>query len=436
MSTFVDQVTITIRSGDGGNGMIAWRREKYEPLGGPAGGDGGRGGDVILEADQQLSTLLDFRYKSRYDAQSGAKGGPKNKYGKSAEPLLIKVPVGTVVRDSESGAVIADLSTTGQKVLVAEGGLGGRGNTKLVSPTRRAPHYCEPGQPGIERQLELELKLLADVGVIGLPNAGKSSLLSIMTAARPKIANYPFSTLQPNLGVVKLPGGDGYVMADIPGLVEGASNGTGLGHKFLRHVERTRLLIHLVDLSAEDVEQNVRTINKELSLYSEALASLPQILVLNKSDLLDKDSKQTLLAEITAKYRSLMPAGLQLQSEAPFVISCGTREGLEKLSDQIALSLSRLERKPVLYEIEEDTKALQHPDSTFSIERHKKVFTVVSDRVDRLVEVTNLRDPESVFHLHHVLKAMGVIDALLADGAKPGSDVVIGGVTFAFGEDW
>jgi GTP-binding protein len=436
MSTFVDQVTITVRSGDGGNGMIAWRREKYEPLGGPAGGDGGRRGDVLLEADQQLSTLLDFRYKSRYDAQRGAKGGPKNKYGKSADPFVIKVPVGTVVRDSENGAVIADLARDGQNVLVAEGGLGGRGNTKLVSPTRRAPHFCEPGQPGIERKLELELKLLADVGVIGVPNAGKSSLLALMTAARPKIADYPFSTLQPNLGVVKLPGGDGYVMADIPGLVEGAANGTGLGHKFLRHVERTRLLIHLADLSSEDLERNIKIINQELALYSQTLSSLPQILVLNKADLLDEAAKQTAFAEIKAKYRSLMPAGIRLEADSPLLISCGTREGLEKLSAQIALSLSRLDKKPVLYEIEEDPKALQRPDSTFSIERHKKVFNVVSDRVDRLVEVTNLRDPESVFHLHHVLKAMGVITALLAEGAKPGSDVVIGGVTFAFGEDW
>lgn len=436
MTKFVDQISITVRSGDGGNGIVAWRREKYEPLGGPAGGDGGKGGDVYFEASQNMSTLLDFRYKSRFEAPVGARGGPKNKYGRQGQELVILVPLGTVVRDVDSGAVVADLVRPGQRVMVAEGGRGGRGNTKLASPTRRAPHFCEPGQPGIERRLELELKLLADVGVIGMPNAGKSTLLASMTAAQPKIADYPFSTLEPNLGVVKKPDGDGYVIADIPGLVKGASQGTGLGHKFLRHIERTRILVHLADISSADLEENIRTVNQELSLYSERLATLPQILVLNKTDLLDNEQLEQISGRLKRDYRSLLPLGSALQAEAPFLLSCATREGLGELSNQIMESLSRLQPRAELYEVEEDTRAHEHIDTGFIIQRRKKVFSVVGERVNRLVEVTDMRDPESLFRLHQVLKAMGVIEALLAEGAQPGSEVVLGGLPFSFGEDW
>jgi GTP-binding protein len=436
MADFVDLVTITVRSGDGGNGTIAWRREKYEPLGGPAGGDGGRGGDVYLEADNDMRTLLDFRYKHRFEAPAGARGGPKNKYGRAGEPLMIKVPVGTIARDKESGAVIADLVHPGQKVLIAEGGRGGRGNTKLASSTRRAPHYCEPGEPGIERQLVLELKLLADIGIVGLPNAGKSTLLSVLTAARPKIADYPFSTLTPNLGVMKRPDGDGYVIADIPGLVEGASQGVGLGHKFLRHVERTRMLVHLVDMSSPDLEENIRTLNRELKLYGGRLADLPKFIVLNKSDLVTDEERQAIQLKIKQDYRSLAEPVVDREGEAILTVSCGTREGIEELSNLIMSTMANLAPQPVLYEVAEDPAARERVTGGFTIERRKKVFTVVSDRVRRLVEVTNLRDPESLTHLHHVLKAMGVIDALLAEGAAPGSEVVLGGVNFSFGEDW
>ena len=228
--------------------MVAWRREKYEPLGGPAGGTGGQGGHVVVEATNDLSTLLDFHYKSEFIAENGAKGGPKNRHGKKGADLVLRVPVGTVIRDVEADRIIADLSTDGARALVAEGGRGGRGNTALATVQNRAPYYCEPGESGIERELELTLKLLADVGFVGLPNAGKSTLLSVLTAARPKIADYPFSTLTPNLGVMRGPGGEGVVVADIPGLIEGASEGVGLGHTFLKHIERTRVIVHLADM--------------------------------------------------------------------------------------------------------------------------------------------------------------------------------------------
>ncbi len=433
--TFVDQVIISIRSGDGGNGIVAWRREKYEPLGGPAGGDGGDGGDVYLQADNNISTLLDFRYKSKFEASPGVRGGSKNKYGRQGENLIIKVPVGTVATDRETGNVIADLIAPGDKVLVAEGGQGGRGNAKLSSPTRRAPHYCEPGQPGIERKLELELKLLADVGLIGMPNAGKSTLLSVLTAARPKIADYPFSTLVPNLGVVKKPDGDGYVMADIPGLVKGASQGIGLGHKFLRHIERTRLLIHLADICDPDLEENIKTVNQELSAYSNNLASLPQILVLNKVDLLTPAVAEERLAQLDKDNLFLFPCNSAGIAARPYMISCATRAGLDKLTNQILESLAVLQPHIRLYEVAEDPIAREHVDSGFTIQRHKKVFSVSGERINRLVDVTDMRDPESLYHMRHVLKAMGLFEALLEAGATSGCEVIIAGVAFSFGED-
>jgi GTPase len=260
---FVDKATIHVKSGSGGNGMVAWRREKYVPYGGPAGGDGGRGGDVFVEATADLNTLMDFKYQSIFKAEDGEKGGPKNMHGKAGKDVTIRVPCGTIVRDADTGHAIADLREPGDRVLVAAGGRGGRGNSRFTSSKRQAPQFAEPGEPGIERNLELELKLLAEVGIIGLPNAGKSTLISVISAAKPKIADYPFTTLIPNLGVVRKPNGDGIVVADIPGLVEGASDGIGLGHEFLRHVERTRLLLHLVDVSTEgDVMANFDLINR------------------------------------------------------------------------------------------------------------------------------------------------------------------------------
>ena len=286
---FLDKAKIRVVSGHGGNGMVAWRREKYVDKGGPAGGDGGRGGDIYFVADENMSTLLDFKIKSVYKAQSGENGGIKNMHGACAKDLYIKVPLGTVVRDTKTGNIIADFTENEQKILIAKGGRGGRGNARFATAQKRAPQFCEPGEPGIERTLELELKLIADVGLLGMPNAGKSTFISKVSSAKPKIADYPFTTLVPHLGVVKNADGGSYVIADIPGLIEGASDGVGLGHEFLRHVERCRFLIHIVDITAENPLNNYNIINNELKKHSERLADLYQILVLNKIDALSKE---------------------------------------------------------------------------------------------------------------------------------------------------
>lgn len=435
MSQFLDHVFIEVTSGDGGNGMVAWRREKYEPLGGPAGGNGGRGGSVYLEATNDLSTLIDFRYKHKFLANPGKKGGPKSMHGRKADDLIIRVPVGTVVRDAETGEQIADLVAPGHRIMVAEGGMGGRGNAQLATHAQKAPHYCEPGQPGVFRRLELELKILADVGIIGLPNAGKSTLLSVVSAAKPKIADYPFSTLEPNLGVVKAPDGErSFVMADIPGLVEGAARGVGLGHDFLRHVERTRVLLHMVDIGSETLSQDIETIDNELELYSEHLQNLPEILVLNKADILPSE-------DVEAIVRKVQSNGAGKRHSPPVVISAATRNGVEELLKKTLDMLGEV--KPHSEEEDQksltlppDSRASDHGDTAaFEIIRKKGTFTVIGDRVERIVSVTNMRDPESLHHLHYVLRSMGIIDALIQEGAKPGVDITIGGVTFEFGNE-
>lgn len=433
MNQFVDHVTIKVASGDGGNGMIAWRREKYEPMGGPAGGSGGRGGSVYIVADKDLQTLLDFRYKNEFAAEPGARGGPKSKHGKDAKDLEIKVPVGTLVFDAESHQAIADLAHIGDRVLVAAGGQGGRGNSELATAANRSPYHCEPGSPGVERTLELELKLLADVGLVGLPNAGKSSLLSRLTAAKPKIASYPFSTLTPNLGVIKKPEGGGYVIADIPGLIEGAHEGVGLGHQFLRHIERTRLLIHLVDISQEDLFADISTINKELGLHSERLETLPQILVLNKCDLVDDDTRKQIVKDLSAKLAK--ENGKKFSSDKTMIISCATNFGIEDLHKYLIANLPKLEVAQPQVEIEPDLKATAQEDDTFKVSRSKNIFYIEGNRIERLLSVTDLRSPESIHYFQRVLRAMGVMDELISLGVQPGSEVVIGQVNFTFGEN-
>lgn len=432
MTQFVDEVRIKVRSGDGGNGMVAWRREKYEPLGGPAGGTGGQGGHVIIEATNDLSTLMDFHYKSEFIAANGAKGGPKNMHGKKGADLVLRVPVGTVIRDRETDKIIADLSTDGARALVAEGGRGGRGNTALATLQNRAPYYCEPGEVGIERDLELTLKLIADVGLVGLPNAGKSTLLSVLTKARPKIADYPFSTLSPNLGVMRTPSGEGIVLADIPGLIEGASEGVGLGHTFLKHIERTRVIVHLADISSETLKQDLRTICEELSLYQERLSRMPQILFLNKSDLLLPEESQEIFNEISKSLAEIFPD--------PKVItkimhgSCASTDGIKSLQNEIMELLSKTPKPDEFLEVHDDEAAYQHPDTGFMINRKKGVFYVSGDRVERLLQVTNLRSPESLQHFFHVIRAMGIVDALLAEGVSEGDEIVIGKTSFTYGE--
>jgi GTPase len=323
---FIDQAIIEVQSGKGGDGIVAFRREKYVPAGGPSGGNGGKGGSVIFVADTNLQTLLDFKYKHIFKADNGGRGGPNNCTGANGKDLIIEVPCGTAIYDGETDALLCDLVEPGQRFPAAEGGKGGLGNQHFLSNRNRAPEYALPGLEGEHKVLRLELKLLAEVGIIGLPNAGKSTLISSLSAARPKIADYPFTTLVPNLGVVKKPTGDGTVFADIPGLIEGASQGAGLGHDFLRHIERTRVLLHLIDATTEDVIGDYHTIQEELKAYGKGLAKRPQILALNKIDAVDRESVDLEALATQLNHLSLAPV---------FIISAVTRTGLDELMQEI-----------------------------------------------------------------------------------------------------
>ncbi|MCE3235001.1 MAG: hypothetical protein K0Q50_1181 [Vampirovibrio sp.] len=422
---FVDKATIHVKSGSGGNGMVAWRREKYVPFGGPAGGDGGQGGDVFIEATGDLNTLMDFKYQSIFKGEDGEKGGPKNMHGKAGKDVVILVPCGTIIRDADTGNAIADLKESGDRVLVAAGGRGGRGNSRFVSSRRQSPQFSEPGEPGIERNLELELKLLAEVGIIGLPNAGKSTLISVISAAKPKIADYPFTTLVPNLGVVRKPNGDGVVVADIPGLVEGASEGIGLGHEFLRHVERTRLLLHLVDVSSdEDAIANFDLINRELARYSEKLSKKPQVVVLSKIDAVPD--------EMVEHYRELMAPKT---SERIFAISAVTRQGVDTLMHTVFDMLANLPKEEEVVHLVPDLRAFDNDDSEFEIHRKGKVFIVSGGKIDRLFSVTDMRNREAVHRLMNILKAMGVYKELANAGAQEGHIVKMAGLEFEYAPD-
>jgi GTP-binding protein len=343
---FIDQAQIDVQAGDGGDGMASFRREKYVPAGGPSGGNGGRGGSVILVADENLQTLLDFRYAHIFKAEPGKRGGSSNKTGANGSDRIIDVPCGTVVTDAETGEVLGDLVTPGQQLCVAEGGKGGLGNRYFLSNRNRAPEHALPGLPGERRTIRLELKLLAEVGIIGLPNAGKSTLISALSAARPKVADYPFTTLVPNLGVVRKPTGDGTVFADIPGLIEGAHAGAGLGHEFLRHIERTRLLLHLVDVTAADPVADFHTIQHELDAYGHGLSDRPQIIALSKMDVLGLSAEDPVDDTLQAIIQQLSPySAVPIQR-----ISSATRLGLDALTDAIWKQLDAL---PALDAIEE-----------------------------------------------------------------------------------
>ena len=414
---FIDKTKIKLVSGRGGNGMVAWRREKYVDKGGPAGGDGGNGGDVYFVADRCLATLLDFKYRSVFKAENGQNGGIKGMHGKCAKHLYIKVPLGTIVKDDATGKVIADLTEEGQTVLIAKGGRGGRGNARFASAQKRAPQFCEPGEPGIERLVDLELKLIADVGLLGMPNAGKSTFISVISSAKPKIADYPFTTLVPNLGVVKKPNGDGYVVADIPGLIEGASEGVGLGHEFLRHVERCRFLVHIVDLTSDNPLDTYLKINEELKKHSEALAHRYQIVVLNKIDAVDNNKTQTVLEEI----KKILP------EEKIFTISAATKENVDELLQYISQKVGEIERPIVEVIVEEDEGAYNNDDSAFEIFKlDKNTFVVEGGKISRLASVTDARNPEQIIRLQGILTSMGVFDELNKLGIQNGNTLVIG----------
>lgn len=434
---FYDQVKIFVKAGNGGNGSMHFRREKYVPMGGPDGGDGGRGGSVYLVGDPAMNTLVDYHYHPKYKAGSGGNGGGQKMHGAKGADLTLKVPVGTVIRNAETGALVADLTEPGQQVMVVRGGRGGLGNVHFATPTNQAPREAQRGEPGEELDLDLELKLIADVGLVGYPNAGKSTLLSVVTAARPKIADYPFTTLVPNLGVavVGTPGsGDDYsfVIADIPGLIEGAAQGVGLGHEFLRHVERTRLLLHLIDGASEkDPWEEFDAINRELADYSPALASRPQVVVLTKMDLGEARTKWPELE------RRAHDAGLPA-----LAISAVTREGVQPLLNYTAERLREIEleaaesRQRMAAEIAATAPVLRpEPAEAFTVEQTADGYVVRGKRVERMVAMTNTDSEESMQRMERQLRKLGVIEALEQAGVQPGDIVHFGKVELTWGEE-
>ena len=422
MEQFVDHVKITAKAGNGGNGCVSFHREKYVQNGGPDGGDGGVGGDIILYADVNMFTLLDFRFKVKYSAENGQDGAAARCTGKRGENLVIKVPVGTVVREETTGRIVADMFQAGEEKLLLKGGRGGWGNQHFATPTRQAPNFAKPGTKTDIMTFNLELKTIADVGLVGFPNVGKSTILSVVTAAKPKIGNYHFTTLTPNLGIVRHHGQD-IVLADIPGLVEGASEGIGLGHDFLRHVERTRLLLHVVDISGSEGRDPVADfdqINRELANYGE-LKERPQILVLNKMDLTDaKENAERIRAHVKA-------SGIPV-----FEVSGATRQGFEPLLDCVAATLLTLP-KPEAFQTEE-MPTLDAERKGYEITREGEVFLVDGPDMERLIGSVNFDNEESLNWFHRSLRRTGVIDALREAGAKEGDVVLIGEMEFDFVE--
>lgn len=421
---FFDKTKIKIVSGKGGNGVVAWRREKFVDKGGPDGGDGGRGGDVYFVADEGLSTLMDFKFKSIFKATSGENGFKKNMHGADGKDLYIKVPLGTIVKDCKNDKIIADMINSGEKVLIAKGGRGGRGNSHFATPQKRAPQYCEPGEPGIERLLDLELKLIADVGLLGLPNAGKSTFISAISSAKPKIADYPFTTLVPNLGVVKKDSGDGYVVADIPGLIEGASEGIGLGYEFLRHVERCRFLVHIIDLTLENPIENYNKINAELKKHSQHLGNLYQIVALNKIDSISDDDRKKFFDE----FKKL--------STDVFEISAVTGENVEELKHFISKKVDEIPKPEFKIEVEEDTGATDNDDNWFEVNKiDKAVFQVSGGKITRIAQVTDQRSVEQILRFQHIMTAMGIFEELKKKGIKDGDTVLVGKLELAYYDD-
>lgn len=420
---FSDVAKIFVKAGDGGNGAVTFHREKYVAAGGPDGGDGGRGGDVVLVADKGVNTLIDFRYKRKYAAENGGGGRDGNRNGKCGENLEIKVPVGTLVRDLESGRIICDLKEEGQRTVVARGGIGGWGNVHFANSTRQTPKFAKPGAPGDERELELELKLIADVGLLGFPNVGKSTFLSMVSDARPKIANYHFTTLEPNLGVVNMGDGGGFVIADIPGIIEGAHEGIGLGHEFLRHVERTRLLLHFVDVSGiegRDPIEDFDTINNELKLHSERLAEKPQIVIANKADIPQFDDN------FEAFRNEMESRGYKV-----FKISAATKQGVREVLNYTLEQLSILPEDEEEYELL-DIDELKRSGEEMRVEIEDGVYYVTGGRVKRIVGSTNFDDYESLQYFQRALIKCGAIKMLEDAGIKEGDTVHIYGAEFDF----
>lgn len=411
---FTDYAKITIKSGNGGNGAATFRREKYVAAGGPDGGDGGKGGSIYFVVDKDLNTLLDFRYKKIFKAENGQNGSGNNCYGKKGEDLYIGVPLGTIIKDSKTGKVLADLSSESQKELVLPGGRGGKGNVHFATSTRQAPRFSQDGEKGEEKEIILELKLLADVGLIGFPNVGKSTFLSRVTSAKPKIADYHFTTIIPNLGVVKSIYGDSFVIADIPGIIEGASEGVGLGVQFLRHIERTRLLLHVIDVSGTEGRnpvQDFETINKELKGYSEKLSTRKQIIVANKLDAMQDENLLKELEEF-AKNKNI----------ELFKISAVTGDGIDDLMNRVTEVLKELPKEE-LVEIEEKMVYTLEDKEEFNITRDGNEYLVEGPAIERLMGRINIGDNESMHYFQKVIRKLGIEDELKKKGVRQGDTV-------------
>ncbi len=422
---FTDYTKIIIKSGNGGNGAISFRREKYVAAGGPDGGDGGKGGDVYFKVDKDKNTLIDFRYNKKFKATNGENGRGSRCTGKSGEDIYIGVPIGTIIKDVATGKIIADLSQPNQVECILKGGRGGRGNQHFATPTRQVPRFAEDGEPGEEKEVILELKLLADVGLLGFPNVGKSTFLSTVTDARPKIANYQFTTLEPNLGVVKSKDGSSFVIADIPGIIEGASNGVGLGLQFLRHIERTRLLLHIIDVSGmegRNPKDDFRIINEELKNYSEKLAKRKQIIVASKADIANEEL-----------YNELKSLAKEKNMEI-FKISSSTGEGIKELLDYVSKTLKTLPKED-LYEAEEKMiYTLEDDEEEFTIIHNQNEFEVTGKAVEKIIRRINIDDNESMHYLHKNLVNLGVEEALKREGIKEGDIVKISNYEFEWYE--
>jgi len=413
----IDSARIFVKAGNGGNGIVSFRREKYIAAGGPDGGDGGKGGDVVFAADESMRTLADFRYRKHYKAEPGENGGPSNRTGKGGKDLVIKVPPGTIIKDEGTGRIIADLSKAGQTFVAAEGGKGGKGNQHFATPTRQVPNFSKCGDTGEERWILLELKLLADVGLIGYPNVGKSTILSMVSAATPKIADYHFTTLEPNLGVVHAGEGKSFVLADIPGLIEGAHEGTGLGHQFLKHVERTKLLVHVVDVSGiegRDPVEDFDIINRELKKYNTALSEKPQVVAANKIDIPSASGNLERFTE------NIKARGFDV-----FPISAAANKGLKELTGYIAHRLEGIPENAVFTGDEEEVRYTVRAEEAFTIRRENQAYVVEGSWARKLVGSTNFGDYESLRHFQRSIKKKGVVDALEKMGINEGDTVKI-----------
>ncbi|HHY13330.1 MAG TPA: GTPase ObgE [Thermoanaerobacterales bacterium] len=426
---FLDEVKIHIKAGKGGNGAVAFRREKNVPFGGPSGGDGGHGGDIVFEADNNFNTLLDFKYQRHHRAKPGQNGSGSNRMGRDASDLVLKVPVGTIIKESESGEIIADLTNNGDRVIVAKGGIGGKGNARFTSSTRQAPNFSENGEPGEEKWVILELKLLADVGLIGLPNAGKSTLLSVVTKAKPKIADYPFTTLTPNLGVVGAGSERSFVIADIPGLIHGAHEGAGLGHQFLRHIERTKVLIHVVDgggLESENPLNDFKVINEELKQYSKELMKKPQIVAVNKIDLpLGLDNANKIEKALTQEGYKVFP------------ISAIVGSGLDELINYTYEVVEEIKQKEKDLQLEEEDiiEVLNQEDEPFSIKKVEGMFIIEGQKIKRIAAMASFDNEDSLRRFQRTIENMGVEEKLRELGIKEGDTVKIGNIEFEYYED-